>query len=252
MSGNSRPEECFKRISELGRLGKTGGLEDLQSANDGAQIEDHPEPGDVLSLTGLVGITHHDGALSSPQHTATDTKQSSGEDDKAFIGGMIVAEIARDVEEIAHTSQAEGQLDAQAIGNSAGEEADDAEGAVNGDVGIVGCRSIELASTTDTVDGIEHARAQETDESHKNQLDGRAGIVRNGDGSETAWGVFPAGEVGCDDIEGRCWWIAAATGGGNLGLADRSSLLVLHRRHDQGAWLQSTDKATSEAGDCKE
>ena len=150
---------------------------------------------------------------------------------------MIVAEIARDIEEVAHSPQAEGQLDAQAIGNGSGEEAYDAEGAVHGDVGIVGRRSIELTSTTDTVSGIKHARAQETDESHKNQLNPRAGIVRNGDGSETVWGVFPAGEVGSDDIVVH-WRINAGPGGGDLRFADGSSFLVLHRRHDQGAWLQ--------------
>ena len=85
--------------------------------------------------------------MCSPQQPATGPKQCSGEDEKAFIGGVIVAEVARDVVEIAHTSQAEGQLDAQAIGNSAVEGADDAEGAVNGDVRIVGCRGIELTST---------------------------------------------------------------------------------------------------------
>ena len=211
------------------------GLEDLQPANDCAQIEDHPKPGDVFPFTLLVGIAHHDSALSSPQHTGTDTKQSSGEDDKPFIGVMVVAEIARDVEEVAHPPQAEGQLDAQAIGNSPGEEAYDAECAVNSDVGIVGRRSIELTSTTYAVDGIEHARAQETDEGHKNQLNTRAGIVRNGDGSETAWGVFPAGEVCSDDFVVH-WWITAGSGGGDLRFADRSSFLVLHGRHDPSVW----------------
>ena len=61
-------------ISELGSVGSSMGLEDLQPANDCTQIEDHPEPGDVLSFALLVRIAHHDGALSSPQHTGTDAK----------------------------------------------------------------------------------------------------------------------------------------------------------------------------------
>jgi len=51
-----------------------------QTANDGAHIEDGPEPSKVSSLLFLPRVGEHDGSLGSPQQTSADTEKSTGED----------------------------------------------------------------------------------------------------------------------------------------------------------------------------
>jgi len=38
-----------------------------QTSNNGPEIEDHPEPGDVPTLRSFLGVTHNDGPLCCPE-----------------------------------------------------------------------------------------------------------------------------------------------------------------------------------------
>lgn len=104
---------------------------------------------------------------------------------------MVVTQVARDVDEVAHSPKAQGQLDPHAIGKGAGEEAHNAEGRVESNIGIVGCGSTELTTTAQSVESVEHARAQKADECDQAELGRRRGIGRKGDGTKAASSIHP-------------------------------------------------------------
>lgn len=58
-------------------------IKTYQSTNDTTQVENGPEPGKVSSLGSFVGIRQHNGSLSSPQQTGTNTEESAGKDTEA-------------------------------------------------------------------------------------------------------------------------------------------------------------------------
>ena len=70
------------------------------------QVEDHPEGGNVFALVLLRRIRHHDGTLSSPQHSGAKTEQGSRKDDKAAVAVMVVREDGDNVEAVAKAAKA--------------------------------------------------------------------------------------------------------------------------------------------------
>ena len=51
-----------------------------ERANDSAQVEDHPEPGNEASFLVLKRVGHHHGTLCAPEQTSAGTQQTTGED----------------------------------------------------------------------------------------------------------------------------------------------------------------------------
>ena len=86
------------------RLGKA-----YQTTNDTSEVENDPEDGDKFALLVLIGVTHHDGTLRSPQKTGANTKQSTGKDEKTGVLIVVVGEKRSDIEEVTKTTNAQGQ-----------------------------------------------------------------------------------------------------------------------------------------------
>lgn len=128
-----------------------------QSANHTAQVEDHPEPGDEATLLRFGRIGHHDGALRRPEDTGAHSEERTGEDNVPKVGGVVVAEVGRDVNGVADATKRQRPADADGIGDGAGEEADNRKGRVESCVGVVASRGVELTCTSETIDGIEHS-----------------------------------------------------------------------------------------------
>jgi len=141
-----------------------------QAANDSTQVEDDPEDGDELALVLLVGVAHHDGALGTPEQTGADTQQGTREDEEPDVLIVVVREQRRDVDEVAKAAKGQGQLEADAVGDATGQEADHGEGAVQGGVGVADVLRFDLATSPETADGVEHAGAQEADEGDDDEL----------------------------------------------------------------------------------
>lgn len=59
-----------------------------QAANDCSQIENSPEPTEVLSLRAFMGIGDHNSPLSGPQQTCTDTEEGTRKDGETKLGGV--------------------------------------------------------------------------------------------------------------------------------------------------------------------
>lgn len=116
-------------------------------------------------------ITHHDGALGTPEKTSTDTEKGTGEDQEADIFVVVVRQKRGDVEEIPKTTDKQGQLKADPVGDGAGEETDNGKSTVQGGVGIANILRVDLATAAQTADSVEHAWTEEADEGNKHQLD---------------------------------------------------------------------------------
>lgn len=58
--------------------------------NDSAQVEDTPEDPNELALLAFSSIGQHHGALSGPEQTSTDTKNSTSSDNKTTSMWMNV------------------------------------------------------------------------------------------------------------------------------------------------------------------
>lgn len=201
------------RVAEKGGEGKTQGHEDdetdigaivdlvglgmdvlgqrNQTANNGAQIEDHPESGDVATLGLLWWIGHHDGALGRPQETGAHTEEGTGKDEETGILIVVVGKNGGNVQGIAEATEAQGQTETDPVGNAAGEEADDGESGIDGGVGIIDVVGIDLTGGTQAIDSVEHARAQEADDGDKDNLEPGTGICRKGDGAQLDSLVHP-------------------------------------------------------------
>ena len=59
-----------------------------KTADDSSQVEDAPEPGEVMALLVLNWVRDHDGALGSPKQAGTDAEPHAGKDVKAEDRGM--------------------------------------------------------------------------------------------------------------------------------------------------------------------
>ena len=149
-----------------------------QRAENASHVENHPEPGNVLALVLLARIAHHDCALRRPQAARAGAEKSTGEDDESLVLGVVVAQEAGNIDTVAHPTKRQRKFDSDQVNRGAGEESDDGEGRVEGDVGIVGGRPIQLARGTDTVNGVEHAGAEEAHAGDEDDLRGRRCVPR--------------------------------------------------------------------------
>lgn len=105
-----------------------------QTANDGAHIEDCPEPSKVSSLLFLPRVGEHDGSLGSPQQTSADTEKSTGEDVEASHARMDRDQQADCVYAISNTSKCQGQLNTQSVDESSTKETEDGESTIQGGI----------------------------------------------------------------------------------------------------------------------
>lgn len=79
-----------------------------------------------------MGVGDHYGTLGSPQQTSTNTEKSTSEDVEAWNIGMLGGKQADSVNAVPNTTKGEGGLDTELVDESATEEAEDREGAVDG------------------------------------------------------------------------------------------------------------------------
>jgi len=128
-----------------------------QTADDTAQVEYYPKPGDVTTFVLLQRVGHHDGALRGPEDAGADAEEESSEDDVAEVLGDVVTQIAGGVDRIAGTAESECPLDADPVSDAAGEEANDRKGRIERGVGSIAGAPIQLTAATEPVEGIEHA-----------------------------------------------------------------------------------------------
>jgi len=175
-----------------------------QSPDHAAKVEDSPESGDIPTLLLLRWVGHHNCTLCSPEHTSASTKKSTGEDKEGRILSVVVAQDRGDIQEIAEAADAEGQSEANSVCDTATEEAHNRERGVDSCVGVVAIVGVDLTSSAQAINSIEHARAQEADECDKDNLKLRCGICWDGDGTELEGLVHPW----LPSLFGAlyCWW----------------------------------------------
>lgn len=178
--GQNQTQEHEDDEPGIGTVGDRAGLlvdvltERNERSDDGAEVEYDPEPRDVAALALLAGIAHHDGALGGPEQAGTDAEESTGEDDEALVLVVVVRQKAGGIDAVAQPAEREGELDTEHVRDGAREESSDGKGAVEGGVGVIVDRGINLTTTAETSDGVEHARAQEAHHGDQDQLeDGR-------------------------------------------------------------------------------
>ena len=171
-----------------------GEMKDIysQPTDDGAQVENHPEPRNVPALRLLGWIGHHNRPLRRPKHPRTDAQNDARENDEALVRIVVVTQEAGDVKDVAQAAEAQGHFDTQTVGDGSGEEAEDAEGGIQGDAGIVGRLGVELTASAETAEGVEHAGAHEADECHEGELKGWRCVAGDFDRSEAVRPVFPS------------------------------------------------------------
>ena len=129
--------------------------------------------------------------MRAPQQPRAHPQKRPREDDEPRIRRVIVTQITRDVKEVSDASETQRQLDAHAVGERAGEEAENRKGRVHGDVGIVGDGGAELTTASESVDGVEHARAHEADQGDKDKLETWGSVGWNRQRADAVGAVFP-------------------------------------------------------------
>ena len=144
-----------------------------QASNHSAQVENHPEPGDVAALGSFRWVRHHDGTLGAPQQTSAYTEQRTGESGEAQVLCVVVGQVRRHINGIANTANGQSSADAELVGEGSGEKANNGEGRVQSRVCAIVCGRIELASAAHAVESIEHTRAHEAHDGDNDQLDRR-------------------------------------------------------------------------------
>lgn len=105
-----------------------------QTADDGAQVKDTPEPSEVSTLLGLIGIGDHDGALGGPEETGADTEPDTSKDVEAEHIGVDGDQQADRVQAVTNTTESESPLNTDPVDNGSTEETEDGESAVEGSV----------------------------------------------------------------------------------------------------------------------
>ena len=80
-------------------------METYETANNCAQVENRPKPGEVSSLLIFMGIGNHDGSLCSPQETSTDTQKSSSKNVETVDTFMNRNQQTDSVEGISNTTE---------------------------------------------------------------------------------------------------------------------------------------------------
>ena len=181
--GQDGAEDHENDKADIGAVGDGavgGGVDVLaerdQTTNDGAGVEDDPEPTDVAALCVLRGVGHHDGALSSPQETGAETEEGTGEDDETLILGVVEAQEAGGVKRVADAANAHGDLDTEHVGEGAGEEGDNGKNGIQGSGRVVLDGSVDLATAAKAAQGVVHAGAQKADHGEDQQLNLGRGV----------------------------------------------------------------------------
>lgn len=171
-------------VSDVRGSGSTTGLvvaplnaERNDVTEDTTAVEDGPEDGEVLALLVLSGVTHHDGTLSAPQPTSTNTEQAGGDDNEGDRVNVVVGQERSDVEDIGQATENEKEAVSNNVEESAGEQGREGEHAGESSTGSV--TDIRILGTktvgTGSVQGIEHTRAAEADETQDDDLGQRIG-----------------------------------------------------------------------------
>ena len=91
---------------------------------------------------------------------------------------VVVAEERSSIDAVSQAAKGHGKLDADHVGNTAGEEGDDGEGRVQSRVGVVLGLRVELSGTSQTTKCIKHSRAEEAHQGDHEQLHDRRGIPK--------------------------------------------------------------------------
>ena len=152
---------------------------------------------------------------------------------------MVVAQQTRHIQSIAKAAEGKRDADAQTVRKGAREEADDGEGGVEGGERVVGGLCVDLATSAEAVDGVEHAGAEEADEGDEEELHLGRGVPGGVEGAQL-WGlVHPAlgaGEgrgvvlVAGFGLGGDVWGgVGDGVGGGLLGVRHCGGLVVCCR-----------------------
>ena len=84
---------------------------------------------------------------------------------------MVVAQEASGVEWVAKTADTHSDLDAENVGEGAGEEGDDGEDGIQSGGGVVLDGGVDLAAATEAAKGVIHAGAQKAHHGKDQQLD---------------------------------------------------------------------------------
>lgn len=201
-----------------------------------------------MALFMLVGIGNHNGALGRPEQTGADAQEHAGKDVEARDIGVDRGEQAGGVDAVANASKGECVLDAELVDKGATKETKDGKRAVQGRVlcnatkvsnrgygqrsirmadgrgssyHVVGERRVGFAASSHAAQGVEHARAQEADKRHHDELGLGRGVPRDVEAKNPALLVFPSRGEGDVDV---------SIGGGGSGWIMVDSLVGRHGR----------------------
>ena len=101
-----------------------------QTANDGPHVEDTPEPCEVSTLLTLSRIRDHEGALSGPQETGTNTEQGAREDAEAGDIEVHREKQREGVDAVSNSTKSQGVLSADSVDEGSTKETEDRKGGV--------------------------------------------------------------------------------------------------------------------------
>lgn len=141
-----------------------------QRADNGAQVEDDPEPRNIFTLILLGRVRHHNGSLGAPQKTSADTQESTSEDEETVVLGVVVAEEGSGVNTVTDATKRKSWTKTKTVGDGTGEETNHGESAVQGSVGVGIGVLLNLTGSSETTKGIKHARAEEAHDGDHEQL----------------------------------------------------------------------------------
>lgn len=101
-----------------------------QASDNSSHVKDGPEDSKEFAFGALLGIGDHDGALSRPEQTSTDSEKCAGEDVETTNMRMFGGEQTDGIDAVSDTAKGESNLDTQFIDNGATEEAKNGEGGI--------------------------------------------------------------------------------------------------------------------------
>ena len=126
-----------------------------------------------MSPFGSGRVWRHDGALAGPEEAGADSEDCSGDNSESLVLVVVVVEEWAGVEDVGGAGGEESEAGAEDVVDAATEDAEDGEGGIEGGGGVVRGGRIDLASAAHAGEGVEHARAAETDQSDQTHLDKR-------------------------------------------------------------------------------
>ena len=104
---------------------------------------------------------------------------------------MVVGQYRAYIEEVSEAANPQGQSQANAVGYATTKEADTSKGRVESCVSIVDDMCVDQTTSAKAIDSVEHAGAEEADESNEADLEGRRGVMRQCDRSKLDLPVHP-------------------------------------------------------------